>query len=127
MDYMEYLVSTKDSLSVVDANDIFNEMSKEVYAFDDVAEELFEEFVSAAISYANVRSNWLLLTNEQKMDSDKSRTLKHDSVIIKMDVLSSYLIKNGKEAAWRKELGNSRKRIGDFACYIAYIYGLNAR
>ena len=60
MDYMEYLVSTKDSLSVVDANDIFNEMSNEVHIFDDVARELFDDFVCAAISYANVRSNWLL-------------------------------------------------------------------
>lgn len=127
MDYMEYLVSAKDSLSVVDANDIFNEMSKEVQMLDDVAKELFDEFISAAIAYANVRSNWLLLTKEEKMDSDKSRTLKHDSVILKADVLSRYLVKLGKEAKWRKDLGDSRKRIGDFACYVAFIYGLNAR
>ena len=33
----------------------------------------------------------------------------------------------GKDISWRAELGEARKRIGDFACYVAWIYGVRAR
>ena len=127
MDYMEYLVGVKESLSVVDANDIFCEIEKDVASLGDVAKEMYDKFISSAISYAMVRSSWLLLTEEQKSALDKNRAIKHDLVITNIDILSRYLRENGKECDWRKELSDSRKRIGDFACYIAFIYGLKAR
>jgi hypothetical protein len=36
------------------------------------------------------------------------------------------MIKNGEHASWRKELGDDRKVIGDFACYISYVLSLKA-
>jgi hypothetical protein len=40
---------------------------------------------------------------------------------------------NGKDTGWRETLGYekddkyNRKRLGDFACYLAFVNGLNAR
>ncbi|WP_294187580.1 hypothetical protein [uncultured Clostridium sp.] len=42
-------------------------------------------------------------------------------------MLSRYLQKADKDITWREQLGDERKRIGDFACYIAFIFELNAR
>ena len=33
----------------------------------------------------------------------------------------------GNDVAWFEKFNDDRKRIGDFACYVAYIYALNAR
>ena len=44
-----------------------------------------------------------------------------------------YLKQQGRTAAWRDELGYeeddpyNRKAIGDFACYLAVVNGINAR
>lgn len=62
-----------------------------------------------------------------------SRTSCHNSVIIHFNMLARYLKKNGKAAVWRDELGYeeddsyNRKAIGDFACYLAFVNGINAR
>ena len=61
------------------------------------------------------------------MDQDKGRTLKHDSVINRVNILARYLGNTGKDISWIEELGDSRKRIGDFACYVTLFYGLAAR
>ena len=76
-------------------------------------------------------SNWMrvrlpstaLLQNKR----DKERTFKHDSIINRVNILARYLEKMGNDISWRAELGDSTKRIGDFACYIALFYGLEAR
>lgn len=47
-------------------------------------------------------------------------------------MLARYLKQQGKTAAWRDELGYeeddpyNRKAIGDFACYLAFVNGINA-
>ena len=33
----------------------------------------------------------------------------------------------GIETPWREQLGEARKRIGDFACFVSYIAGINNR
>ena len=65
--------------------------------------------------------------DKNEITNIKSRTLKHDSAIVKFNMLARYFRKEGKKAIWRDELGESRKTIGDFTCYIALFYGLNAR
>jgi len=37
------------------------------------------------------------------------------------------MIKNGEDASWRNELGDDRKTIGDFACFIAFSIGVMSR
>ena len=100
---------------------------------DELAHELYNDFVKQAIKYAEIRSQWLTLTKEQKINTDSLRSSCHDVTIIQINVLSRYLKKLGKTCKWRDMLGYekddryNRKTIGDFACYIAFVYAINAR
>ena len=64
---------------------------------------------------------------------DPGRTAFHDSVILNFNMLGRYLSGTGHAAEWRETLGYeeddpmNRKRIGDFACWIAFVAGINAR
>lgn len=127
MTYEEYLNKSNDTINFEQANILFEKIQTALESTDEDAKELFDDFLEAAIEYASIRSKWLMLSKEEKMDSDKSRTLKHDTLIIRLNVLIRYLDKIGRNVSWKDELGDSRKRIGDFACYIALLYGLSAR
>ena len=126
MIYEEYL-SKNDSLTFEKAMEILEKIEANLDKNDEDAKELFNDFLEGAVAYANVRSGWLLLSNDEKMDQDKGRTLKHDSVINRVNILARFYENTGKDVSWRAELGDARKRIGDFACYVALIYGVRAR
>lgn len=95
--------------------------------------EIYEELIDASTKYADMRAKWLMLDREKKMEADASRTLCHDSVIIKFNMLARYFRMQGRDAQWRDCLGDekenpyNRKRIGDFACCLVFINSLNAR
>ena len=80
-----------------------------------------------------ISADRLLWSREEKISQDESRTACHNSLIVKFNMLARYLKMQGREAAWRDELGYEeddryyRKRIGDFGCFIAFINGINAR
>ena len=127
MKYENYLNKASDTLTLEKANEILILIQDSIDNSDEDAVELYNDFLEGAFAYAVVRSGWLLLSKEEKMDQDKGRTLKHDSVINRVNILARYLEKIGKDVSWRGELGESRKTIGDFACYVALFYGLFAR
>lgn len=56
-----------------------------------------------------------------------SRSMKHDAFITSLNVLARIAEKEGIDNSWRDDLGEDRKRIGDFACYISYITGISNR
>ena len=95
--------------------------------------ELYDELMKITTRYATIRANWLLLNREEKIEQDSGRTSCHNSVITHFNMLARYLKQQGKVAAWRDELGYeeddpyNRKTIGDFACYLAFVNGINAR
>ncbi|MEI3147239.1 MAG: hypothetical protein V8T10_04535 [Merdibacter sp.] len=111
---------------------IHTEMIAEI-GTDVDALELYDELIKIATRYATIRANWLLLSREEKNEQDSGRTSCHNSVIIHFNMLARYLKQQGRTAAWRDELGyeeddpNNRKAIGDFACYFAFVNGINAR
>lgn len=127
MRYVDYLKKANDTLTLEEADDILSQIQNSIDSSDEDAAELYNDFLEGAFSYASVRSGWLLLSKDEKMEQDKGRTLKHDSVINRVNILARYLEKTGKDVSWREKLGDSRKRIGDFACYAALFYGLSAR
>lgn len=126
MIYEEYLTK-KDSITLEKADEILSQIEASLDKNDEDGMELYNDFLEGAVAYANVRAGWLLLSNDEKMDQDKGRTYKHDSVINRVNILARYLEKCGKDVSWRAELGDARKRIGDFACYVAMFYGVRAR
>ena len=58
---------------------------------------------------------------------DEGRTAKHERVIYCLKLPSRYLGQEGVDVSWFDSIEDNRKQIGDFACYIAYIYSINAR
>ena len=121
----------KNSMTFDEMQQIHNDMISEI-GTDEDAIELYDELVSMAVKYAGIRSKWLRMKRQERMDHD-GRSKCHDSFIVKCNKLARYLKMTEKEAHWRTELGDEsvdpqiRKRIGDFACYIAFINGLSTR
>ena len=129
--YEEYLKRPK-AITFAKMQTIHTEMIAEI-GTDVDALELYDELIKIATRYATIRVNWLLLSREKKSEQDSGRTSCHNSVIIHFNMLARYLKQQGKTAAWRDKLGyeeddpNNRKAIGDFACYLAFVDGINAR
>ncbi len=129
--YEDYLSKPK-SLTTEEMGCLHQAMLLEI-SQDEDALELYEELMVTAVRYASIRSGWLLLSVEEKMDRDSSRTMCHNSLIVKFNQLAKYLRLQGKPAQWRDCLGYeeddryNRKRIGDFACYLAFLSAINAR
>ena len=129
--YEEYLKRPK-AITFAKMQTIHKEMIAEIGTGVD-ALELYDELIKIATRYATIRANWLLLSREEKNEQDSGRTSCHNSVIIHFNMLARYLKQQGRTAAWRDELcyeeddPYNRKAIGDFACYLAFVNGINAR
>lgn len=89
--------------------------------------DLFKNVFAAAVKYSQSRAGWTLWDREKRMEEDSARTSRHNQVIDSINILARYLKAQGKPAAWRDALGDDRKRIGDFACFLVFIGSLNAR
>ncbi|MCD8103508.1 MAG: hypothetical protein LUF35_00545 [Lachnospiraceae bacterium] len=99
---------------------------------DEEALEFYGYLVVAAAKYANTRALWCTMDKMEKMEKDSGRTSGHDSVITNLNMLARFLKTQGKPALWRDRLGDEtdrygRKALGDFACYLAFVCGINAR
>ena len=120
------------SLTFAEMQQIHDNIISDIQTDTD-ALELYDELIQMSVKYAAIRAKWPSLSKQEKMEQDASRTACHDSVIVKFNKLARYQKATGKEAAWRDELGDEtadphiRKRIGDFACYLAFINCLYAR
>lgn len=100
---------------------------------DEDANELYEDLMESATKYAAFRANWTIWSREKRLEQDESRTMCHNTLIMKFDILARYLRSIGSKAEWREVLGDVkldpvyRKRIGDFACYLVYINSICSR
>jgi hypothetical protein len=79
------------------------------------------------IEYARIRTQWHIATREQRLEMDQRRTLAHNAFIDSCNILSRNMAKADEDNSWRAELGDDRKVIGDFACFIHCFLGLAAR
>ena len=120
------------SLAFDEMQAIHEEMLQEIGS-DPTSMELYDDLHETAIRYATKRAEWSRMSREEKMDADQGRTMTHDSLITKFNILARWLRKQGYAANWRDELGDVerdpalRKRIGDFACYMAFVSALLER
>ena len=118
-DYHEYL-RKYDSITMEQAVEIYQRIYKALDPDDEDGMEILGEYLAAAGKYAR----------EEKSDTDANRTACHNKVIFHLNILSRYLASKEKDISWRNELGDekeNRKKIGDFACYVALMEGLDAR
>lgn len=80
-----------------------------------------------ALSYARIRAEWAVSSREQRLEMDQLRRLAHNSFIDALNILSRNFAAAGEDNSWRAELGDDRKVIGDFACYLHCFKGIEAR
>lgn len=85
------------------------------------------EFLKEAIEYTQIRASWRLISDDERRATDSSRSVKHDKVIFSLKLAIRTLERTGADISWFDEIVNDRKKIGDFANYITYIYALNGR
>lgn len=123
----EDFVKIPDALSFEDAGQIYKSILSAKQDADIEFLKLLKELLSNAVNYADIRSRWLLMSAQQTAQMDATRSQYHDLFIYAANNVANYLEKCGYRIAWREQLGNDRKRLGDFACYLAYIQGINAR
>jgi hypothetical protein len=88
---------------------------------------LADDLVKAAIQYARFRTDWAVATVEGRKDMDTARSRAHEALIDACNILSRNMAKIGEDNRWRVVLGADRKEIGDFACYLHCLLGLQAR
>ena len=90
------------------------------------------ELQQAAIHYAMLHGRWFLADKGTRVEIDRTTSIAHDRFIDACKALSRTCGAAGLSLDWRAEWGpaqsgEARKRIGDFACYIAYRCTLKAR
>ena len=86
-----------------------------------------EALIDTAIRYAQIRVAWYLSDPEGKKELDEERSLAHNALISGCDALVRNMKKAGEDDSWRIKLGTDRKRIGDFACLVHALIGIEAR
>jgi hypothetical protein len=89
--------------------------------------ELFANLLASAVRYAEFRSRWALTTTDERQEIDHDRTGAHNTFIDSCNALSRAMARSGEDIGWRASLGDDRKVIGDFACYIHLFLTLPAR
>jgi len=80
-----------------------------------------------AVEYAQIRVLWQLSSREQRDAMDQRRTIAHNAFIDACNILSRNMVAAGGDNSWRAELGDDRKTIGDFACYVHCFLGIEGR
>ena len=91
------------------------------------AREALRELVRLSVRYARIRADWATLTRAEMTGQDHSRTLAHNAVIDACDALCVEMAARGEAAEWREWMGQDRKDIGDFACWLHCFLGISAR
>lgn len=89
--------------------------------------DLLTDVLHAAIRYSRIRAEWFLMHSQERQEADASRTAAHNAFIDALNILSRSMKKSGQDNEWRRSLGDDRKEIGDFACYLTAHLGILAR
>lgn len=103
---------------------------------DEDALDLYRDILEIGCEYIRYRALWNHTDRQTRLelDMDSRRTGCHNTVIRRFTYLARYLESQGRSTAWADTLnlddgiaGSNRKRIGDFACYLAFAEGLEGR
>lgn len=109
-----------------EAKTIFAEAA-EAAAGDDDLLRLHRDLCLLAVRYARARTDWRLADRETRLGMDRARTAAHNALIDACNILSRACTKAGRPIEWRRELGEDRQGIGDFACHVHAHLGILAR
>ena len=112
-------------LTYAEAEEIYHVMEANIDRRDEDIAGMYKDMKARAVKYANIRAGWNLLSTAEKREKDPSRTSAHDAFIASLGSIARLEGDAGKQ--WRERLSDDRKRIGDFACFIALFEGIQAR
>ena len=115
-------------LTIEDAMKIYGEMADSIKkcTLEDKM-DFWNDCLVKAAAYAKTRNDWETMSREERIETDARRSSRHDVFITSINILARIAEKEGIDNSWRDELGDERKRIGDFACFISYITGISNR
>jgi hypothetical protein len=85
------------------------------------------ELFNKAVDYGHLRALWMLAPQEQRPKMARRRTLAHNAFIDACNCLSRAMASSDEDNQWRADLGDDRRIIGDFACYLHSFLGIEAR
>lgn len=133
-----YLTKDKDVLSFEESEKIYNTIVQDIDLNNSEEMEYWNDFINACSNYTAERSSWLLLNKKQRIDRDKNRSAIHDGLLVKLNIIRRVSESKNLNVEWfnvfkiDSVLGDEkenidRKRVGDLANYIAYIYAINSR
>jgi len=88
---------------------------------------LADDLVGAAVKYARIRTDWALSSVDERRVMDEARSRAHTAFIDCCNILSRNMAKSGEDNSWRTALGDDRKKIGDFACQLHCLLGIQVR
>lgn len=140
INFKNYLIK-KDTLTFEEMENLHVSILESANSIDEEFLEIWQDLIEYAIDYTKIRAEWNFYSKDKKMEVDSMRTNKHDNVIITFLMLERFMIQKKWSIEWTKQLFlqdiisnrtkkdvvESRKRIGDFANYLAFIYALNGR
>ncbi|MEI7663120.1 MAG: hypothetical protein WCK34_13010 [Bacteroidota bacterium] len=89
--------------------------------------ELFNTLMERAVIYSRIRVDWYYAVLDEQLELDYDRTIAHDEFILSCAALHQKMREAGEDTKWRVAIGSDRKSIGDFACLLHAIIGINAR
>ncbi len=115
----------KAAMSLEEAMDIYRSIIDAADETDEDIVYILKMLQEKAVRYSHFRAGWNLKTRQEKLDTDDNRTSAHDAFISTLNMMTA--AEAGPGEAWRQKLGTDRKRLGDFACYIALFMALDAR
>ena len=124
--YTDFL-NDKDVITFDHAGIIYNDLINSSNIHDPEFKKYWKEFIELCVKYAEIRGNWLTFSREEKLSSDEARTIIHNKVIYQLKLLKGMANAQYKDVSWFETFKDDRKLIGDFACYVAYVYAVNAR
>lgn len=89
--------------------------------------ELRHDFLEKAVRYARIRTDWELAEPAHRHELDEYRKRTHDALIDACNILSRTMAEHGHDSSWREQLGQDRRIIGDFACFVHCMLGVAGR
>lgn len=116
----------------------FSELKAVCFGFDDESAllndypALLQQVRRLAGEYLKSRIDWVNAEPDKLAEIDIARSRAHNAFISALDALTRYAAAKGSGLEWRRVLSHGgdteeRKRIGDFACYIAFELAIQAR
>lgn len=128
--YQSYL-EENDSITFQHAEEIYTRILSIATKSDMEFNRLWKIMIENAINYSNMRAKYSLQTLAERSEMfDTSRTTNHNVFMYSLEDVVFYMKEKNWNTDWFDQIGtikNDRKRFGDFACYLVFIYSLNAR